>query len=166
MRKPSPIFAFGSMLSSNSMSAQLGIPERVLSRKGIFHTGMQAEPPCYRTQTLPTAPNGDLRRNRETNIVLRPKPSREAPSCNASIVRFVHEGKNGSLFSNTKSKDKRANLHVRISHDDSKTQPVGKATYAGSATSSSLSMLKNGAIAVFLEKDDHTSNGAVVFTFD
>lgn len=87
------------------------------------------------------------------------------PGCNASIIRYssIHEGddKNRLLFSNLNSKDSRENLTVRISYDEGKTWSKGKTIYAGSSAYSSMTVLKNGDIGLFFEKDDYKENAFV-----
>ena len=87
------------------------------------------------------------------------------PGCNASIIRYtsIKDGyrKNRLLFSNAKSEKGRTNMTVRISYDEGKTWSAGKTIYSGSSAYSSLTVLKNGDIGLFFEKDDYTEN---VFT--
>lgn len=82
--------------------------------------------------------------------------------CNASFVRYSLKIKKGSknrlLFSNPNSKDSRENLTVKISYDEGKTWSKGKTIYAGSSAYSSMTVLKNGAIGLFFEKDDYKEN--------
>ena len=80
------------------------------------------------------------------------------PGCNASIIRY---NKNILLFSNLNSEKNRENLTVKYSTDEGKTWSKGKTIYAGSAGYSSMTVLKDGSIGLFFEKDDYTSN---VFT--
>lgn len=87
------------------------------------------------------------------------------PGCNASIIRYtsIEEGykKNRLLFSNAKSEKGRTNMTVRVSYDEGKTWSAGKTIYSGSSAYSSLTVLKNGDIGLFFEKDDYSEN---VFT--
>lgn len=82
--------------------------------------------------------------------------------CNASFIRYSSKNKKGSknilLFSNTNSKDSRENLTVKISYDEGKTWSKGKTIYAGSSAYSSMTILKNGDIGLFFEKDDYKEN--------
>ncbi|PIB38265.1 sialidase family protein [Maribacter sp. 4G9] len=84
------------------------------------------------------------------------------PGCNASIIRFtaIKDGyeKNRLLFANAKSEKGRTNLTVRVSYDEGKTWTEGKTVYEGPSAYSSLSVLKNGDIGVFFEKDEYTKN--------
>ena len=52
-------------------------------------------------------------------------------------------------------------MTVRISYDEGKTWSEGKTIYAGSAAYSSLTVLENGDIGLFFEKDEYSQN---VFT--
>ena len=98
------------------------------------------------------------------------KPDKQLidPGCNASIIRYSSkkEGstKNRLLFSNLNSKDSRENLTVRISYDEGKTWSTGKTIYSGSAAYSSMTVLENGDIGLFFEKDDYKSNVFVCFS--
>ncbi|MDT7829892.1 sialidase family protein [Pricia sp. S334] len=91
-----------------------------------------------------------------------PEPQLSDPGCNASIIRYTstEDGydKNRLLFANANSEDDRTNLTVRVSYDEGKTWSEGKTIYGGSAAYSSLTVLDNGDIAVFFEKDDYTEN--------
>lgn len=82
--------------------------------------------------------------------------------CNASFVRYSLKNKKGSknilLFSNPNSKDSRENLTVKISYDEGKTWSKGKTIYAGSSAYSSMTILKNGEVGLFFEKDDYKEN--------
>lgn len=84
------------------------------------------------------------------------------PSCNASIIRYtsVKDGfrKNRLLFSNAKAVKGRTNLTIRVSYDEGETWTEGKTIYEGSSAYSSLTILENGDIGVFFEKDEYTKN--------
>jgi len=90
------------------------------------------------------------------------------PGCNASIIRYtsVKDGykKNRLLFSNAKSEKGRTNMTVRVSYDEGKSWAEGKTIYKGSSAYSSLTVLKNGDIGLFFEKDDYTENVFVSFS--
>lgn len=91
-------------------------------------------------------------------------------SCNASIIRYTAKrdgyDKDRLLFSNASSESGRKNLTVRLSYDEGETWPVSKVIYPGAAAYSSMTVLKNGDIAVFFEKDGYKSNEVVIFTLD
>lgn len=92
------------------------------------------------------------------------------PGCNASILRYtsIKDGfkKNRLLFSNAKSEKDRINMTVRISYDEGQTWSDGKTIYSGSSAYSSLSILKNGDIGLFFEKDSHTQNVFTSFSLE
>jgi len=98
----------------------------------------------------------------------RPEPNLIDPGCNASIIRYTSKSdgynKNRLLFSNAKMEKGRMNLTVRISYDEGNTWTEGKTIYGGGSAYSSLTVLKNGDIAVFFEKDDYTQNTFVSFS--
>ncbi len=100
----------------------------------------------------------------------QPEPTLVDPGCNGSIIRYtsVKNGykKDRLLFSNANAKDSRKNLTVRISYDEGKTWSEGKTIYPGEAAYSSLTVLKNGDIGVFFEKDNYTENVFVSFSLD
>ena len=95
----------------------------------------------------------------------REEPQLIDPRCNASIIRYtsVKDGykKNRLLFANANSENGRVNMTVKVSYDEGVTWTQGKTIYAGSSAYSSLTVLKNGDIGLFFEKDDYTKN---VFT--
>jgi len=92
------------------------------------------------------------------------------PSCNGSIIRYTLKSdgydKNRLIFSNAASTKGRENLTVRISYDEGETWSEGKVIYAGTSAYSDLSVLKNGDLAVFFEKDGHKKNEVVVFSLE
>ncbi len=100
----------------------------------------------------------------------KPEPQLVDPGCNASIIRYssINEGsdKNRLLFSNLNSKDSRENLTIKISYDEGKTWSTGKTIYAGSAAYSSMTVLQNGDIGLFYEKNDYKENVFVSFSLE
>ncbi len=84
------------------------------------------------------------------------------PGCNASIIRYtsINDGadKNRLLFSNAKMEDKRINMTLRISYDEGKNWTEGKTIYKEGSAYSSMSILANGDIGLFFEKDDYKEN--------
>ncbi|WP_209402477.1 exo-alpha-sialidase [Pseudozobellia sp. WGM2] len=100
----------------------------------------------------------------------KPAPELIDPGCNASIVRYtsIEDGykKNRLLFSNAKSKQGRTNLTVRVSYDEGQTWTDGKTIYEGPSAYSSLTVLKNGDIGVFFEKDEYTKNVYAQFSLE
>ncbi len=100
----------------------------------------------------------------------KPAPELIDPGCNGSIIRYtsVEEGhdKNRLLFANPKSKKHRVNLTVRISYDEGLSWTEGKTIYPGGSAYSSLTVLENGQIGLFFEKDFYTENTFVSFSLD
>ncbi|OXA98734.1 sialidase [Flavobacterium oncorhynchi] len=98
----------------------------------------------------------------------KPEPKLIDPGCNAEIIRYTAKtdgfDKNRILFSNAKMEKDRMNLTVRISYDEGKTWTEGKTIYGGGSAYSSLTILENGDIGVFFEKDDYTQNTFVSFS--
>ena len=92
------------------------------------------------------------------------------PSCNASIISHTLT-KNGKekqvlIFSNANSETKRENMTVKLSYDDGNTWSKGKTIYKGSSAYSSLTILENGNIGLFFEKNDYKQDVFVSFSFD
>ncbi|NLC50291.1 MAG: exo-alpha-sialidase, partial [Bacteroidales bacterium] len=92
------------------------------------------------------------------------------PGNNASIIRYTAKedgyDKNRILFSNAKMTKGRFNMTVRISYDEGNTWSDGKTIYPGSSAYSSMTILANGDIGLFFEKDNHTQNPFVSFSLD
>ena len=84
------------------------------------------------------------------------------PSCNASIIRYTAikagDDKNRLLFANANDKSDRKNMTIKISYDEGKTWSKGKTIYAGSAAYSSMTVLANGDIGLFFEKENYKEN--------
>jgi len=99
-----------------------------------------------------------------------PEPMLIDPGCNASFIRYtsIEDGydKNRLLFANAKMGKDRKNMTVRLSYDEGKTWTEGKTIYPGGSAYSSLSILKNGDIALFFEKDNHKENAFVSFSLE
>lgn len=92
------------------------------------------------------------------------------PGCNASIIRYTSikkgDDRNRLLFSNASSEKNRVNLTIRISYDEGKTWSAGKTIYAESAAYSSMTILKDGTIGLFFEKDEYQENVFTRITLD
>lgn len=83
------------------------------------------------------------------------------PACNASIIRYQHGAHDLLLFANANSSTTRENLTIRYSKDDGRTWSKGKTIYPGPAAYSSMTILNNGQIGIFFEKDDYQKNAFV-----
>lgn len=101
--------------------------------------------------------------------------SREAseltdPGNNAGLVNYTikrhGETKHLLLFSNTNNAQDRKNLTIRYSEDKGQSWSEGKIIYAGSAAYSDMSVLGNGQIGLFFERDDYSRNTFVKFSID
>jgi sialidase-1 len=92
------------------------------------------------------------------------------PACNASIIRYtsIESGadKNRLLFCNANSATSRENLTIKISYDEGKSWSEGRTIYSGKSAYSSMTILKNGDIGVFFEKDGYQENVFVRLTLD
>jgi len=100
----------------------------------------------------------------------KPEPQLTDPGCNASIVRYtsIKDGykKNRLLFANANSAKGRTNMAVRVSYDEGQTWSEAKTIYEGSSAYSSLTILENGDIGLFFEKDDYKKNVFVSFSLE
>ena len=82
------------------------------------------------------------------------------PGCNASLINYNDDV---LLFSNVSNNKNRVNLVIRMSLDQGKSWSNAKSIYKGEAAYSSMTILKNGDIGVFFEKDTYTKNVFVKF---
>lgn len=99
--------------------------------------------------------------------ISKPNSSLVDPGCNGSIISVPWENNNDLLlFSNANSSESRTNMTVRYSENDGQSWSVGKTIYEGSAAYSSMTMLTNGEIMLFFEKDDYQKNVVVKFSLD
>ena len=57
-------------------------------------------------------------------------------------------------------------MTVRISYDEGRSWTEGKTIYKGGSAYSSMTILANGDIGLFFEKDDHKENVFVRFTLE
>jgi sialidase-1 len=83
------------------------------------------------------------------------------PSCNAGFISHKYRGKNYLIFSNANSAKKRENLCIRISDDNGKTWSDGYQIYGGGSAYSAITILRNGHLGVFFEKDNYTQNSFI-----
>jgi len=57
-------------------------------------------------------------------------------------------------------------MTIRISYDEGKSWSEGKTIYKRGSAYSSMTVLENGDIGLFFEKDDHRENVFVRFTLE
>lgn len=111
-----------------------------------------------------------ISRDRGTTWKTKKEPTLVDPGCNASIIRYtsIEDGykKNRLLFSNANSKDERKNMTIKLSYDEGKTWTESRSIYKGSSAYSSLTILKNGEIGLFFEKDEYKENVFVKMSLD
>jgi len=90
------------------------------------------------------------------------------PGCNASILVYpTQKGKPTLLlFSNLASQKEREHLTISFSNDNGKTWTGKKTIYSGLAAYSSMTILQNGDIGIFFEKDNYTANVFTSFSID
>jgi sialidase-1 len=90
------------------------------------------------------------------------------PGCNASIIRYTSvshgDDKNRLLFSNARDAGGRKNMTVSISYDEGQSWEHSKTIYDGSSAYSSMTILNNGDIGLFFEKDNYSENAFVTFS--
>ena len=102
--------------------------------------------------------------------ISRPDSALVDPACNASIIRYssVKDGddRNRLLFANANSAKGRLNMTVRISYDEGLTWSKGKTIYEEGSAYSSLTVLGNGDIGLFFEKDFYSENTFVSFSLE
>ncbi len=98
----------------------------------------------------------------------RPEPELIDPGCNGTIIRYtsIEDGykKNRLLFSNAKMEKGRKNMTVRVSYDEGETWSEGKTIYPGGSAYSDMTILENGDIGLFFEKDGYKENPFVSFS--
>lgn len=86
------------------------------------------------------------------------------PGSNASLIQYpAKNNRSILLFSNSNHPTERKNMSVRASFDEGKTWTDGKTIYSGSAAYSSMTILENGEIGLFFEKDEYSENVFVEF---
>ena len=103
------------------------------------------------------------------NWFSNPNSDLNDPGCNASLIRYNFSNnleKSVLLFSNANNSKERKNMTISISYDNGKTWPNTKTIYSGEAAYSSMTILKNGEIGLFFEKDNYSKNVFVKFSLD
>ena len=91
------------------------------------------------------------------------------PKCQGSMLRYSFPSateKSRILFSNPASPRSRNRLTVRVSYDEGETWPVSAMIYRGSSAYSCLTMLADGSIGLFFERDDTSKMSFTKFTID
>jgi sialidase-1 len=86
----------------------------------------------------------------------RPDSTLVDPGCNGSILKYPNQ--DILIFSHLNDRNKRQNLVIRYSLDDGISWSEGRTVYPGSAAYSAMSVLANGEIGLFFEKDDYSEN--------
>lgn len=76
-----------------------------------------------------------------------------APACNGDIIRYDLEDNTDILLHSLPLGDKRKNVAVMISFDDGKSWPLGKVIVPYNAAYSSLCILPDGTIGMYVEED-------------
>ena len=91
------------------------------------------------------------------------------PGCNASFIKYdygEYKKKNLFILSNINNLKERKEIVVRYSLDEGKNWSYPKKVYNGEAAYSSMTILKNGEIGLFFEKDNYTKNVFTSFSLD
>ncbi len=88
------------------------------------------------------------------------------PACNASLIWYEFGDKKALLFSNANNAKERKNMTIRVSFDEGKNWPITKKIFNGSAAYSSITVLSNGDIGLFFEKDDYQNITFVRLTWE
>jgi sialidase-1 len=94
---------------------------------------------------------------------LRDEPQLVDPGNNGSIIRVAPDAAPSDprshwlLFSNTESTSKRVNLTVKLSCDDGRTWPVRRTVEEGASAYSTLTMLRDGRVALLYEGGDYAT---------
>jgi sialidase-1 len=100
----------------------------------------------------------------------RPAPELVDPGCNGSIIRYrAMDGESTTdllIFSNAASEDSRTKLTVRLSYDQGRTWAVSRLVYEGGSAYSSMTVLADGDIGLFFEKDGYEENVFVRFPLE
>ena len=90
------------------------------------------------------------------------------PGCNGSIIKYssVKNGddKDRIVISQIADPKGRNNLTIRLSYDNGKTWAYSKSLYPLGAAYSSMTVLKDGNIAIAYEKDGYSTNEIAIFS--
>lgn len=77
------------------------------------------------------------------------------PICQASLTRFVRNGKVGLLFCNPADPKNRRNLTMRVSEDDGKTWPRSIVIEPGAAAYSCMAVFPDGTVGCLFERGNY-----------
>ena len=93
-----------------------------------------------------------------------------APACNGDIIRYERPDSTSVLLHSLPMGDKRENVAVMLSYDEGKTWPISRVIVPYSAAYSSLCILPDGTIGMYVEEDpnggDHYEMVFYNFTLD
>ncbi len=76
-----------------------------------------------------------------------------APACNGDILRYDRQDGTSVLLHSLPLGDKRENVAVLLSHDEGKSWSIGRVIVPYSAAYSSLCLLPDGTIGLYVEED-------------
>ena len=90
-----------------------------------------------------------------------PRPDLVDPSCNGEIIRYTStkDGyeKDRLIFINDHNPSQRKNTSIKISYDEGKTWKVSKVIHSGNAWYPAATVLPDGKIAVYYERDENNA---------
>ena len=81
-----------------------------------------------------------------------------APACNGDIIRYDREDGTSVLLHSLPTGNERKDVKVMISYDEGKTWPVGKVIVPYNSAYSSLCILPDGTIGMYVEEDPYGSD--------
>lgn len=81
-----------------------------------------------------------------------------APACNGDIIRYDREDGTSVLLHSLPTGNERKDVKVIISYDEGKTWPAGKVIVTYNSAYSSLCILPDGTIGMYVEEDPYGSD--------
>lgn len=81
-----------------------------------------------------------------------------APACNGDIIRYDREDGSSVLLHSLPLGDKRENVAVMLSYDDGKSWSIGRVIVPYNSAYSSLCLLPDGTIGMYVEEDPNGSD--------
>ncbi len=81
-----------------------------------------------------------------------------APACNGDIIRYDRPDGSSVLLHSLPTGNERKDVKVMISYDEGKTWPVGKVIVPYNSAYSSLCLLPDGSIGMYVEEDHYGSD--------